>query len=158
MGYNREGGVSPIVVVVDDDLAAGIVESFLRSAGYPVVRAQHAAQGLTLATRHQARVVVLDLNNSHRTGLEVIRLLRSGKGRGLRVLALTVQTRAGLEEEARAAGADGFLTRPFHPGDLIESVARLYSAQGEAPVVHPRAGIALLTPYARGPEPPAIAA
>lgn len=158
MGYCREEDLSPIVVVVDDDLAAGIVESFLKSAGYPVVRAEHAAQVLILASRHQARVVVLDLNNSHRTGLEVIRFLRKGEGRGLRVLALTVQTRAGLADEARAAGADSFLTRPFRPGDLIESVARLYTAEGEAPVEHPRAGIALLARHASGPEPPAIAA
>lgn len=126
MGYFREDGVSPIVVMVDDDLAAGIVESFLKAAGYPVVRAEHAGQVLTLAARHHARVVVLDLNSSHRTGLEVMRLLRSGEGTGLRVLALTVQTRAGIEDEARAAGADAFLTRPFHAGNLIATVARLF--------------------------------
>ena len=154
----RQGGISPVIVAVDDELAAGIVESLLNSAGYPVVRAERAGQVVTLATRHQARVVVLDLNSSHRTGLEVIRLLRSGEGRDLRVLALTVQTRAGLEDEARAAGADDFLTRPFHPGDLIKSVARLYSARSEARVAHPPAGIAWLTPHARDPEPPAVAA
>jgi DNA-binding response OmpR family regulator len=126
VGYSREDGVSPIVVMIDDDLAAGIVESFLKAAGYPVVRAEHASQVVTLAARHHARVVVLDLNSSHRTGPEVIRLLRGGEGKGLKVLALSVQTRAGIEDEARAAGAEAFLTRPFHPGNLIATVARLY--------------------------------
>lgn len=134
MGYPRQCGASPIVVVIDDDLAAGMVESFLRSAGYAVVRAEHAGEVLSLAIRQQARVVVLDLSSLHRTGLEVIRLLRSGggEGRGLRVLALTVQTRAGMADEARAAGADAFLTRPFHPDDLIATVARLYDAPAVA--------------------------
>lgn len=150
--------VSPIIVAVDDDLVAGIVESFLTSAGFTVVRAEHAGRVLALATRHQARVVVLDLNSSHRTGLEVIRVLRGGEGRGLKILALTVQTRVGLEDEARAAGADGFLTRPFHPVQLIESVTHLYDGpRGEASVAHDRAGRASL-PRARGPEPPAFAA
>lgn len=132
MGYSHKGGVSPIVVAVDDDLAAGIVESLLTSAGYPVVRAAHAGQLAGLATRHRSRVVVLDLNSTHRTGLEVLRQLRSGNDGDPSVLALTVQTRAGLEDEARAAGADEFLTRPFLPADLIAAVGRLYSAAGVA--------------------------
>ena len=132
--------------------------SFLSSAGYPVIRAARAGLVLTLANRHHARVVVLDLNSSHRTGLDIIRRLRSGEGRDLRLLALTVQTRAGLEGEARAAGADDFLTRPFHPGDLIKSVARLYSARSEAPLAHERAGTPLFTPFAGDPGPPAVAA
>lgn len=156
MGDLGKGSVDPIIVAIDDDLAAGIVESFLKSAGYPVVRAEHAGQLLSLATRHQARVAVLDLNSSHRTGLEVIRRLRSGEGKGLSVLALTVQTRAGLEDEARLAGADAFLTRPFDPADLIENVTRL-SRAAEAPVAHPPARGAF-TPFTRGPEPPAVAA
>jgi len=157
VGDSGNESVDPIIVAVDDALAAGIVESFLESAGYPVVRAEHAGQLLTLAARHQAQVAVLDLNSSHRTGLEVIRRLRSGEGRGLRVLALTVQTRAGLEAEARLAGADAFLTRPFDPADLIESVARL-SRVAEAPVAHSPARGASSTPFTRGPEPPAVAA
>ncbi len=158
MGDLRRGGVSPIIVAVDEDLAAGIVLSLLSSAGYPAIRAGHAGQVLTLANRHRARVVVLDLNSSHRTGLDVIRRLRSGEGKGLKVLALTVQTRAGLEDEARAAGADDFLTRPFHPGDLIKSVARLYSARSEAPLADERPGMVFSTPYAGDPGPPAVAA
>jgi DNA-binding response OmpR family regulator len=160
VGDLGKGSVDPIVVAIDDDLAAGIVESLLKSAGYPVVRAERAGQLLTLATRHRAQVAILDLNSSHRTGLEVLRRLRSGEGRGLRVLALTVQTRAGLEDEARLAGADAFLTRPFDPADLIESVARL-SRGAEEPVVHPPARIASFTPFTpfvRGPRPHVVEA
>jgi two-component system, OmpR family, phosphate regulon response regulator PhoB len=144
VGYSRERSAAPILVAVDDDLATGIVESLLKSAGYPVVRAARAGQILLLATRHQARVVVLDLNAADRAGLEIIRLLRSGEGRDLGILALTVQTRAGMKDEALAAGADAFLTRPFYPGDLIKSVARLYGARD-------------LTQHAVGPEPTAMA-
>ena len=157
MGDSGKRSVDPIVVAIDDDLVAGIVESLLKSAGYAVVRAEQAGQILTLAARHQAQVAVLDLNSSHRTGLEVIRRLRSGEGMGMRVLALTVQTRAGLEAEARLAGADAFLTRPFDPADLIESVARL-SRAAEAPVAHPPARVASFTPFTLGPGPPAVAA
>ncbi len=42
MGDWGKGSVDPIVVAIDDDLAAGIVESLLKSAGYPVVRAERA--------------------------------------------------------------------------------------------------------------------
>jgi two-component system, OmpR family, phosphate regulon response regulator PhoB len=142
--YSRGRSAAPILVAVDDDLATGIVESLLTSAGYPVVRAERAGQILLLATRHQARVVVLDLNTADRAGLEVIRILRRGEGKDLGILALTVQTRAGMKDEALAAGADVFLTRPFYPGDLIKSVARLYGARDS-------------TPQTVGPEPIALA-
>ncbi|HEY6552683.1 MAG TPA: response regulator [Vicinamibacteria bacterium] len=145
MGYSRAPGAAPIVVAVDDDLANGIVESLLKSAGYPVVRAKRADQILLLAAGHQSRVVVIDLNTSERAGLDVIRFLRGAEGRDFRILALTVQTRASMKDEALAAGADAFLSRPFFPGDLIKSVARLCDARD-------------ITQSALGPDPPGIAA
>lgn len=119
---------SPVIVALDDELTAGIIEGSLRAAGYPVLRALHGAHALKIVNKNKARVVILDLNMSRRTGLEVIRFLQSHVSRDfLRVLALTVQNRKNAEDDAREAGADDFLMRPFDPGELVRKVDRLYS-------------------------------
>jgi DNA-binding response OmpR family regulator len=124
----RSDQAFPVVVAVDDDLTAGIIEGSLGAAGYTVLRALNGAHALKVVNKNKARVVILDLNTSRRAGLELIRLLQSHDSREfMRVLALTVQRRRGAEEEAREAGADDFLLRPFNPGELLQKVERLYA-------------------------------
>lgn len=127
MAKSRSEQAFPVVVAVDDDLTAGIIEAALEAAGYTVLRALNGAHAHKIVNKNRARVVILDLNTSRRTGLELIRLLQSHASRGsMRVLALTVQRRGDAEEEAREAGADDFLLRPFNPGELVARVSQLY--------------------------------
>jgi DNA-binding response OmpR family regulator len=117
----------PVVVAVDDELTAGIIEAALASAGHRVLRARHGAHALKILDRTEARVVILDLNTARRAGLEVLRNLQGHQARGaMRVLALTVQSRGDAEDEARRAGADDFLMRPFNPTELVSRVELLY--------------------------------
>ena len=118
----------PIILAVDNELTAGIIEATLRQAGYTVLRALHGAHALKVVKKNKARVVILDLNTSRRTGLEVIRYLQSHEARdSMGVLVLTVQNRKDAEDDAREAGADDFLMRPFNPGELVQRVSQLYS-------------------------------
>ena len=123
----RSDRAFPVVVAVDDDLTAGIIEGSLGAAGYTVLRALNGAHAQKIVNKNKAKVIVIDLNTSRRTGLELIRLLQAHEARQfMRVLALTVQQRGDAEEEAREAGADDFLLRPFNPRELVERVNRLY--------------------------------
>src|SRR5688500_2087107 len=67
----------PVVVAVDDDLTAGIIEASLKTAGYRVLRALNGSHALKIINKNAARVVILDLNTSRRTGLELIRLMQA---------------------------------------------------------------------------------
>ena len=118
----------PVILAVDNELTAGIIEATLGHAGYKVLRALHGAHALKVVQKNKAKVVILDLNTSRRTGLEVIRYLQSHAARdSMGVLVLTVQNRKDAEDDAREAGADDFLMRPFNPGELVERVGQLYS-------------------------------
>ena len=118
----------PVILAVDNELTAGIIEATLGQAGYKVLRALHGAHALKVVQKNRARVVILDLNTSRRTGLEVIRYLQSHSARdSMGVLVLTVQNRKDAEDDAREAGADDFLMRPFNPGELVQRVGQLYS-------------------------------
>lgn len=126
-GSKSGSRVFPVVVAVDDDLTAGIIEGSLGASGYTVLRALNGAHALKIINKNKARVVVLDLNTSRRGGLELIRHLQAHDARAfMRVLALTVQRRGDAEEDAREAGADDFLLRPFNPRELVQRVDRLY--------------------------------
>lgn len=118
----------PVILAVDNELTAGIIEATLGQAGYKVLRALHGAHALKAVQKNRAKVVILDLNTSRRTGLEVIRYLQGHAARdSMGVLVLTVQNRKDAEDDAREAGADDFLMRPFNPGELVQRVGQLYS-------------------------------
>jgi DNA-binding response OmpR family regulator len=125
---SRADHVLPVIVAVDDELTAGIIEASLKDAGYPVLRALHGLHAVKIVNKNRARVIVVDLNTSRRRGLEIIRSLQTHASRSwMNVLALTVEGRGAAEDEARGAGADDFLMRPFNPLELVRRVDRLYS-------------------------------
>jgi len=118
----------PVVLVIEEDLIANLIEGSLKHGGYPVVRAAHGGSVFELVRTHKPRVVILDYHTTRRTPLEVMRLLASTDREDLRVLVVAEPISRNLERAAREAGAHDFLARPFLPGDLVRRVDRLYSA------------------------------
>ena len=133
MSELRSVSVRPVVVAVDDDLAASLIQATLIAAGYLVVRAAHGAQVLKVVNQHHSPLVILDLHTTRRTGREIMRQLRARSVLAMtHVLALSLTRQKSAADEARADGADEFLLRPFNPRDLLASVCRLYAVPAVA--------------------------
>ncbi len=106
------------VLVIEDDagLRAQLVEN-LKAAGNVVDAAADGDEGLYFGREYDYDAAVVDLGLPKRDGTAVIKALRDS-GRGLPILILTARSHwqdkvAGLE-----AGADDYLTKPFHMEEL----------------------------------------
>jgi CheY-like chemotaxis protein len=125
------------VLVVDDEReVAEAIQAVLENAGFTVVVAGSAAQGLEAVTRREFDVVVSDIIMPKVNGLELIRKLRAGHPR-IRVIAISgggsfgplslkpeaISTHAFIAA-ARDAGAEEVLTKPFDMEDLLSAVRR----------------------------------
>lgn len=114
-----------VLLVEDDDDLAGRLERGLRQSGFVIERASNGHDGLELALQPQMDVIVLDLGLPGKSGLDVLRDMRS-RGVTTPVLVLTARGTWADKVSGLNEGADDYLTKPFH---LPELVARLNALQ-----------------------------
>jgi len=117
-----------ILLVDDDPLVVMLFEQQLARAGYTVCTAGSGKEGLAAAEREKPDLIVMDIVMADLTGLAAVRQLKKNDGlKHVPVVVITSQS-AGLEafrKEAAAAGAAGFLVKPFGAAQLIAEIQKL---------------------------------
>ena len=109
------------VLIVEDNLANMTLFVFLlESAGHTVITATDAEAGLTLARDRQPDLILMDVQLPGMDGLEATALLKQADAtRASPVIALTALAMKGDEARIRAAGCDGYITKPMHYPDFL---------------------------------------
>jgi two-component system chemotaxis response regulator CheY len=119
--------MSKRILIVDDSTSIrSLIRFTLEQAGYSVGEASDAEEGISTAYLGDFDLVITDLNMPGKSGFEFVQALRSDK-RTLRlpVVLLTTQADDATKQAAKAAGASGWMTKPFQPERLLEVVAKL---------------------------------
>ena len=106
-----------VALVEDDDSLRGRIAESLRSAGWRTDLAADGKTGLYLLTEYACDIAIVDLGLPGLDGLELIRRARALKPR-LPILILTARDRWQDKVEGLEAGADDYLTKPFHVEEL----------------------------------------
>ncbi|HLL22072.1 MAG TPA: response regulator, partial [Kofleriaceae bacterium] len=120
---------APLLLNVNDHVAnLYMVSKILRNAGYRVLEARSGAQAIELARQpDKPDLIVLDIRLPDLSGFEVCRRLKTDSAtRDIKVLHTSATyTTSDNKIEGLEAGADGYLTQPFEPQDLIATVRSL---------------------------------
>lgn len=118
------------VLSVDDSASIRqMVKMTLSGAGYEVAQASDGAEGLAKAKGTNFDMVVTDLNMPNMDGLTLIRELRKLPNyKGVPILFLTTESDENMKKEAKAAGATGWITKPFQQDQLVGVVKRVLGA------------------------------
>ena len=104
-----------VLLVEDNPMNLELAADVLRSAGFTVLEAVTAGEGLQVATDLLPDLVLLDIRLPDMDGLEVVRRLRADpRTTELLVVALTAQAMKGDEQAARSAGCIGYITKPIN--------------------------------------------
>ena len=110
------------LLVVDDDAAMRrVLRTSLTAVGYAVQEAAGGEAALTILREQPADLVLLDINMAGVDGVEACRRIRRLHPR-LAIVMMTVRDREEDKVQALDAGADDYITKPFH---LRELLARL---------------------------------
>ena len=92
----------------------------LKAAGYEVTEAEDGAVALGLARQGKYRVVLADVNMPNMDGITLVRNLRTLPDyKFTPLLMLTTESTPEKKAEGKAAGATGWLVKPFNPEQLI---------------------------------------
>jgi two-component system chemotaxis response regulator CheY len=103
-----------------------MVSEVLRKAGFSVIEGANGEEALRRAEGAAVRLVITDFNMPVMGGMALIERLRARpEYRHTPILVLTTEAGAGRKQEGRAAGATGWVVKPFNPGQLLELVNRL---------------------------------
>ncbi|MDQ0143334.1 response regulator [Cupriavidus necator] len=121
---------SPSILVVDDSPSLRrMIGACLRAGGFDVTEAADGDQAHALAVAGSFGMLVTDQVMPGMDGLTLIRSLRATpRYARMPILMLTTEQDGSIREQARAAGASGFLPKPFDPDGLMQAVAALLDA------------------------------
>jgi two-component system chemotaxis response regulator CheY len=115
------------VLAVDDSASIRQMVAFtLKNAGYEVVEAADGMDGLAKAKARGFDLVLTDQNMPRMDGLTLVKSLRAiAQYRTTPILILTTESSDAMKAQGKAAGATGWLVKPFDPQKLLDVVKKV---------------------------------
>lgn len=115
------------IMTVDDSASVRQMVAFtLRRAGHEVIEAAHGQEALATLGTTRADLVITDLNMPHMDGIELIRQLRAqAQYQYTPILMLTTESQPEKKQAGKAAGATGWIVKPFTPEQLVAVVNKV---------------------------------
>ncbi|MBK9021840.1 MAG: response regulator [Sulfuritalea sp.] len=115
------------VLAVDDSASIRQMVAFtLKNAGYDVVEATDGMDGLAKAKARGFDLILTDQNMPRMDGLTLVKSLRAiAQYRTTPILILTTESSDAMKAQGKAAGATGWLVKPFDPQKLLDVVKKV---------------------------------
>lgn len=115
------------ILAVDDSASMRQMVCFtLKSAGYNVVEAVDGQDAWEKASQRSFDLVLTDQNMPRMDGISLTKKLRENpKFKSTPILILTTESSDQMKQAGRAAGATGWLVKPFDPEQLLATVNRV---------------------------------
>jgi two-component system chemotaxis response regulator CheY len=122
--------MSKTILTIDDSASIRqMVAMTLKSAGHTVLEAGNGAEGYDQATANTVHAVITDLNMPVMNGIEFIRKYRQHPAsKGVPIILLTTESDETLKAEAKAAGATGWIVKPFKQDQLLAVIKKVTGA------------------------------
>src|SRR5215210_5142533 len=119
-----------ILVVEDNELNLKLFCDLLRAHGYEAEPVRDAREALERARAFVPDLVVMDIQMPHVSGLELIEQMKRDDGlRRTPIMAVTAYAAKGDEERIRAAGAEGYVSKPISVVKFVEAVRELLAVE-----------------------------
>ena len=115
------------VLIVDDAFSLRQLVAFtLQQAGFQVLEGGNGQEGLDQLKKARVDLIITDLNMPVMDGITFVRNLRQLQtAKYTPVLMLTTETQTSVRQEAKTAGATGWIVKPFQPPRLMEVIAKV---------------------------------
>lgn len=115
-----------ILTVDDSRTMRDMLLMTLVDAGYEVVQAEDGEDGLAKLGDRRPDAIITDINMPKLDGFGFIEAVRADPANSsLPILVLTTESEMDRKERARAAGATGWIVKPFNPTKLLDALRRV---------------------------------
>ena len=115
-----------ILTVDDSSSMRQMVRFALQEGGFEVVEAADGEEALSFAKSQQVDLVITDINMPRMDGISLVKALRQLQTyRFTPILLLTTESAPEKKSEGKAAGASGWIVKPFSPDTLLKTVGQV---------------------------------
>ncbi len=115
-----------ILFVDDSPSIRTLVRMILEEAGYHVLISEDGQDALQHFNGKTINLLITDLHMPRMNGIELIKAIRKlSKYRYIPILFLTTETKSEMKKEAKAAGATGWITKPFDKENFIKTINKV---------------------------------
>ena len=115
-----------VLVVDDSESIRELVGITLESAGYQVSKSSDGVEGLDHLSNSEVDLVITDLNMPNMDGITFLKEIRKDESKvGMPVLLLTTESQISKKDEAKKAGATGWIVKPFAQDRLLAVVKKV---------------------------------
>ena len=112
-----------ILVVEDQEDNRRIIRDLLRHAGFDVIEVGDGEKALTAAAEHRPDVILMDVQLPLLDGYEATRRIKADPVlKCIPIIVVTSYALGGDEAEARAAGCDAYMAKPYSPKALLAKI------------------------------------
>jgi len=94
----------------------------LEREGFEVDIAEDGNIAMDFLTRNNYDLLVMDIHLPYRSGLELVKYVRSDQGKDTPAIVLTAFSDPQMQRQARELGISGYIVKPFNPVDLISRI------------------------------------
>ncbi len=115
------------ILAVDDSASMRQMVAFtLKGAGFEVVEASDGVEALEHAKTQVFDLVLSDINMPNMDGIGLTRELRAlAEYKFVPILMLTTESAGDKKSEGKAAGATGWIVKPFNPDQLLTTIRKV---------------------------------
>ena len=115
-----------ILTVDDSRMMRQMLLLALKDAGFDVIQAEDGVHGLDVLSRAEPEVIITDVNMPRLDGYGFIEAVRRDeRHRAIPILVLSTESDADKKNRARAAGATGWIVKPFKAESLVAAIRRV---------------------------------
>ena len=119
--------MSYIILTADDSASIRQMVNFtLKDSGYEIVEAVDGKDALSKLDGRTVHMLITDLNMPNMDGIELIRHVRArAESKFIPIIMLTTESQASKKQDGKAAGATGWIVKPFRPEQLLAVVKKV---------------------------------
>ena len=119
--------MSKRIMTVDDSASMRQMVGFtLKQHGYEIVEAINGADALKKLGKEKIDMLITDINMPELDGIGLVRKVRDNAAyKFIPIIILTTEFQTEKKEEGKAAGATGWIVKPFRPDQLVAVVKKV---------------------------------
>jgi DNA-binding response OmpR family regulator len=111
-----------ILICEDNPMAMKTLSVILEREGFEADTAEDGNKAIMLLQKNNYDLLVVDIHLPYRSGLELVKFVRSDQGKDTPALMLTAFSDPQMQRQAGELGISGYIVKPFNPADLVSKI------------------------------------